>query len=39
MPADITALQEGIPQFSGTALTKDQQSLIYNWIRAGAQDD
>jgi hypothetical protein len=39
MPADIAALQEGTPQFSGTELSKDQQSLIYNWIRAGAQDN
>jgi hypothetical protein len=39
MPADIAALQEGIPQFSGTALSKDQQTLIYNWIREGAQDN
>jgi hypothetical protein len=39
MPADIAALQQGIPQFSGTALGKDQQSLIYNWIREGAQNN
>jgi hypothetical protein len=39
MPADVAALQEGVPQFSGTALTQDQQKLIYNWILQGAQDN
>jgi len=39
MPADIAALQRGTPQFSGNALTKDQQSLISNWILEGAQDN
>jgi hypothetical protein len=39
MPASVSALQEGTPQFSGTALSKDQQSLIYNWILEGAQNN
>ncbi len=39
MPASIAALLAGIPQFSGAALTADQQMLIYNWILEGAQDN
>jgi hypothetical protein len=39
MPANVAALQAGIPEFSGNALTEAQQSLIYNWILDGAQNN
>ncbi len=40
MPADTTALlTKGSSVFSGTALTSDQQQLIYNWIADGAQNN
>lgn len=39
MPANIAAWQVGTPVFSGNALTAEQQSLIYNWILEGAQNN
>jgi hypothetical protein len=40
MPADPTALlTKGSAVFSGTALSSDQQMLIYKWIEDGAQND
>jgi len=40
MPADTATLrQSGSTVFSGTALTTAQQTLIYNWIYEGAQDN
>jgi hypothetical protein len=40
MPADTATLQAtGSAMFSGTALTADQQQLIYNWIKDGAQNN
>jgi hypothetical protein len=40
MPADVGALtQMGSAAFSGTALTADQQNLIYNWILEGAPNN
>jgi hypothetical protein len=40
MPANPTTLRStGTTTFSGTALTADQQMLIYNWILEGAQNN
>ena len=40
MPSDPTTLETtGTSVFSGTALTTDQQNVIYNWILDGAQDN
>ena len=40
MPANPTELlTKGSAVFSGTALSSDQQQLIYDWIADGAQND
>jgi hypothetical protein len=40
MPADITVLERTQSAvFSGTPLTADQQQLIFNWIKDGAQNN
>jgi len=44
MPADPVKLWPtgpagGVPVFSGTALPADEQQLIYNWIKEGAQNN
>jgi hypothetical protein len=40
MPANKTTLMEsGTTVFSGTPLTADQQTLIYDWIYYGAQNN
>jgi hypothetical protein len=40
MPADpTTLLTKGSAVFVGPALSSDEQQLIYNWIKDGAQDN
>ena len=40
MPADpTTLLTKGSAVFAGNALSSDEQQLIYNWIKDGAQND